>query len=316
MIRNLVVGLCLAMCASAALASQPVAKVHLPCESRYQDLSPSGRQVLVHCKDHSLRLVAIPEGTQREILLEGRRANANAYSPDGQWLALGFEDGTVTVISSADPTKLKQWKASPRRIDLLYFLPKGKALVVAPVDSPGQVWDLSDKPTQRASLPADFGGIAACAGSPDGTLLVTAGGDTVVRWYDTATWHKARENREFLLDTFALQFTPDGKQVLAGGADARISFLDAASAKQVRQLPREAGSYIASIDLLLSGQRAVAVYEDNAGEKPPHALIWDLVAGTSAPVKSDAKPTCGGVVEGKLWLCSVEGTTLTISQLD
>ena len=37
---------------------------------------------------------------------------------------------------------------------------------------------------------------------------------------------RRRENRDFLLETFVLAFTADGKQLLAGGADARITFFD------------------------------------------------------------------------------------------
>jgi hypothetical protein len=51
----------------------------------------------------------------------------------------------------------------------------GTSLFVGPVDSPGQVWELTDTPTLRATLPVDFGGINVCAVSPDGKLLVAAG---------------------------------------------------------------------------------------------------------------------------------------------
>jgi len=81
-------------------------------------------------------------------------------------------------------------------------------------------------------------------------------------------------------------------------------------------LPPESGSSIFSIDLLRNPQRALAVYFDNAGGKPPRALIWDLATNESAPVKFDAMPTCGGVVKDKLWLCTSEGKTLTITKLE
>lgn len=314
MIGKVALGLYLAICGSMALGVEPVAKLQLPCDSAYQDLSPTGTQVLAYCKDHSAQAVEIPSGAHREVSPAKRGGSAYAYSRDGRWLAIGFPDGAVRVISADDAMQVKEWKASERRIALLYFFPDAKALLVAPLDSPGQVWGLASAPTQRASLPTEFGGVNAVAVSPDGKLLASAAGDTVIRFYDTASWQKIREYGDFLLDTFSLQFTRDGKRVLAGGADARITVLDAATAKQVRQLPAEAGSYITSIDLLDEGQRAVTVYEDDAGVKPPHALIWDLAAGTSVPLQWKSLPSCGGVVAGKLWLCQTEGRTLTISE--
>jgi WD40 repeat protein len=314
--RNAAVAIVMALLTTTTFAAaRPVAKVQLPCDSPYQVLSPDGAQLAVPCKDNSLRLIDLPNGQQRTVVPAGPGVNAFVYSQDGKWLALGFLDGTVKVVSTRDGALSKGWQASQSRIDLLYFFPDAKALLVGPVDSSGQVWELAGTPTLRASLPADFGGVDAVKVSPDGRQLVFSAGDTVLRWYDTSTWQKTREYRDFLLDTFALQFSPDGKQVLAGGADSRVTVLAADSARRLRQLPAEAGSFIGSIDLL-GDNKLLTLYFDDAGEKPPHVLIWDLAAGTSAPFKPDATPTCGGVVGGKLQFCTTDGKTLTVSQQD
>jgi len=312
--RALALAALLGVSAIAALASQPVGKVQLPCESGSQDLSPTGTQLAVQCKDHSVYLVDVSGGRQQKVLSSDHRPNLYVYSHDGRWLAAGFPDGTVEVISTRDSTPSRQWKAGPHRIDTLYFFPDGKKLFIGPVDSPGTVWDLSATPTVLTTLPVDFGGISTVAVSPDGKMLVAAGDDTVLRWYDTTTWQKTREYRDFLLETFALAFTPDGKSVLAGGADARVTVFDAASGKQLRQMPSEAGSSVFEIDLLSDPNRALAVYYSNAGGQPPRALEWDLATAKSVPLKLDPPPTCGEIVGGKIWTCSVDGKTLTILQ--
>ena len=310
--RNLITILVLATGAGAMLsAAEPVAKIQLPCESRYQMLSPAGTQIAVYCKDHTLRLVSVPEGKEEKVFSAERRASTAVYSPDGRWLGFGFDDGKAEVWPSTGAGVSNTLSTGARRVDLLYFFPDGKKLLVGPVDTPGQVWELAGTPRQVAKLSVDFGGITAAAVSPDGKLLVTASDDTVVRWYDTASWQKLREYRGFLLEPFAVAFTPDGKQVLAAGADSRITVLDAASAKQVTQLPVEAGWYIGGLTML-DQNRVAAVYLDTNGEKPPHGLIWDLGSGKS--MNSNAQATCGESVKGKLWLCTVEGTTLNILQ--
>jgi WD40 repeat protein len=299
---------------SVSASSKPVASVQLPCESRYQDLSPTGTQLVVHCTDRSVRVISVPEGKERRVFSADEHANSFVYSQDGSWLAIGFEDGAIEVSPAQGTSQSKRWQASPRRIDTLYFFPNGSKVAVGPVDSPAQVWDLTDAPKQVASLPFDFGGMNSCAVSPDGKIFVAAGDDTVLRWYDTASWQKTREYRGFLLETFTLSFTPDGKKVLAAGADSRITMLDATTAKPTRQLPPDAGSYIVSIDLLGSSGQAATLYLDNAGKKPPHAAIWDLSAASSTAIKSDSPLTCGAVVGGKLWVCNASGKTLTMSQ--
>jgi WD40 repeat protein len=314
--RKLMVAAFLMTCTSTSMfATQTIAKVQLPCESGFQALSPTGAQLAVQCKDKSLYLVGIPQGTSQQIVPAKSGLNAFVFSPDGRWLAAGFVNGTVEVVSTGDKTASKPWPVSSHRIDLLYFFPASKSLFVGPVDSPGTVWDTTaEAPMLRATLPVDFGGIDACAVSPDGKLLVAAGDDTLIRWYDTATWKMIREDHDFLLETFALEFTADGKQLLVGGADSRLTIFDAASGKRLRQFPPQAGSSIGSVDVLSDPPRAVTVYFDNAGEKPPQALLWDLGTATSTAMKSDAPPTCGGVVGNKLWVCSTDGATLTVRQ--
>jgi WD40 repeat protein len=311
--------LLLIACATTAFAaSQPVANLQLPCESRFQILSPAGNQLAVVCPAHKLLVVDLPAGKQPRPLEVGGNVNLDSatYSPDGRWLAVGFNEGSIELFSTQTLSSAKRWKADAHRIDVLHFSPDGKWLFVGPVDSPGQVWDLRQTPTLLARVPVDFGGINAFALSPDGKLLVAAGDDTVVRWYDTTTWQRTLENRDFLLETFALAFTPDGKQLLAGGADSRITVLDAATAKAVRQLPAQAGSYIVAIELLGNKQHAAALYLDDAGEKPPQGLLWDLADAKSTKLGSNTPPTCGGVVAGKLWMCSADKDTLRISQFE
>lgn len=301
---------------SSAIAAvgSPAVKVPLPCESPYQMLSPTGAQALVLCKDESVHLVNLPDGSERLLFPAERRTNGLAFSQDGKWLAAGFHDGMVELLPTQGATAARQWKADSNRIDQLYFFADGKKLFVSAMNHPGTIWELTETPSLRATLPDKFGGVASVAVSPDGKLLVAGGGDTVVRWYDTTTWQMSREYDGFLLDTFALVFTPDGKYLLAGGADSRITVFDVASGKQLRQLPPQAGASIGDIDFLSDHSEALTEYFDNAGEKPPYRLAWNLKTDISKPVQIDFRPTCGAVVEGKLWLCNTDGRTLTITK--
>jgi WD40 repeat protein len=287
----------------------------MPCEAQYQDLSPAGNQLAIHCKGGGLRLVELPSGTEQRVFPE-YRPNSTVYSHDGNWLAFGFDDGTVEVVPARGSAASKRWKPSQRRIDALNFFPDSKSIVVGPVDSPAQIWAITDAPALRATLPFTFGGMTDSAVSPDGKTLVLAGDDTVLRWYDTGTWKPIQENRDFLLETFAVAFTPDGKQVLAGGADARLTVLDATTAKIVRRSPPEPGAYIMGLLTIDNPSGVAALYFDDAGEKPPHGLRWDLANFKSAPTGNGQVPSCGNKVGGKLWACYTEGKAVTIAAYD
>ncbi len=311
---RIVIALLLSCALSALAASKPIAKMQLPCPAYDQNLSPDGTQLVVNCRGFSMVVMSVPDGKTLRTIPAEQKPNASAYSADGKQLAIGYGDGAVEITSTTGSAPATRWQAGPRRIDLLTFLPDGKTLVVGPSDEPALVWSLAATPKLLATLPFEFGGASAAAVSPDGKQLVIAGGDTAVRFYDTATWQRTSENRDFLLETFALEFTPDGKQVLVGGADSRITVLDAATAKQVRQLPPDNGSYIVGIAMMSDKHRTATVYVDDAGHKPPHAVVWDLASGKSSAL--NVAPTCGEKVAGKLWMCTTEGNTLAVSEWD
>jgi len=300
------VGCCLAVHAAEL---KPVATVHLSCESPSQMVSPNGGQLAVRCKDHTLHLVDVANGHEQYVFSAAVGVSSYAYSRDGRWFAAGTKEGWVEIVPTSGSASPKRWRADDRRIDTVQFLADGDSLLVAGADKPGAVWDVREAPKLRASLHSDFAGLTACALSPDGKLLATADGDTVLRIYDTATWKIVREYRGIKLETFAVPFTGDGKYLLAGGADDHISVLEVSSGTEVRKLGGQAG-YVGEILPLGDNRRAAVVYLDNNGLKPPRPMMWNLETLKAEPLTSERPLTGGGLVRGKLWVVSAAGSSL------
>jgi WD40 repeat protein len=298
-------------CSLAVHAAQlkPVAAVHLPCESSFQMVSPSGDQVAVQCKDKTLRLVDIANGREQHVFTARDGIASFNYSRDGRWFAIGTKDGSVEIVAASGSAAPKKWKADSRRIDTVQFLPGGEAIVVAGADRPGAIWDVHYAPKLLATLHSEFAGVTACAVSPDGKWLATADGDTVVRVYDTASWKLAHEYRGLTLETFAVPFTSDGKYLLAGGADNYISVLDVSSGTEVHRLGGQTG-YVVDILPLGDTRHAAVLYLDSDGLKPPHQAVWNLDTLRAEPLAAEHPLTGGGLVRGKLWVVSAVGSSL------
>jgi WD40 repeat protein len=297
-----------------------VATVALPCESMYQEISPSGDQVALDCPDRSVKLVSTGSGALQHTFQPEPRIESHTFSSDGRSFAVGRWDGTVEIVSALVPAAgAKQFRTGPR-VETLNFFPDGNGIIVGNIDGPGQVWDLSADPKHVADLQEDFGGLLACEFSRDGKLLVTADGDTAIRFYDTATWRIVREYRGLLLETFAVAFADDDKRVLIGGPDDHITELDLSGA-ELRRLDKET-DVIQQI-LPVSSRQAIVVYSDAEGRRPPHTSFWDMETGKSSPLGMDSAPTGAGVVrEGKvrgggitagtLWLTRASGNSLQV----
>jgi WD40 repeat protein len=295
----------------AGSGMKPAATVPLPCESQNQLISPAGDQVAVSCSDHTVRLVDAGSGKTEHTFGPQPRITAYDYSHDGRWFAVGLWDGTVEVVSTSGAAEDKRWKSDTHRIHDLKFLPDSSEIVVGPLDRPGQIWDLRGTPKQLATLHSDFAGLIHCSFSPDGKLLVTADGDTVIRFYDAATWKMLHEYRGLTLETFAVAFTTDGKRVLIGGPDDRISVLDPATGAELEKLPKEADVVWRILPFGNDGQARI-FYFDGDGKRPDHESIWNVNTAKSVPLSAERPFTGSGIVGGKLWLSSANGKVLDI----
>jgi len=294
-----------------SLGMKSAATVSLPCESTFQMISPKGDQVALRCKDHTVRLVNVASGTTERTFGADLRITGYNYSSDGRWFAAGMLDGSVEVVPASGTAEGKHWKSDTRRIEALEFLPDSSGIVIAASDRPGKIWDLRGAPKQLATLHSDFAGLIACSFSPDGRLLVTADGDTAIRFYDTSTWKMLHEYRGLTLESFALAFTTDGKRVLVGGPDDHITVHDAATGAELQKLPKDS-DVIGRISPFGSDGQAAILYFDVDGKRPEHQSIWNVNTAKSVPLTAERPLSGGGVVGGKLWVSSTNGSVLDI----
>jgi len=142
-------------------------------------------------------------------------------------------------------------------------------------------------------------------------LLVTADGDTVVRFYDTATWKMLHEYRGLTLETFTVAFTADGKRAVIGGPDDQITVLDSATGTELQKLPKDPDVVQQLLPFGNKGE-ALILYTDGDGKKPPHQSILNLNRAKSVPLTAERPLTGGGIVRGKLWVSSPRGNLLDI----
>ncbi|HET9698644.1 MAG TPA: hypothetical protein VFP40_17365 [Terriglobales bacterium] len=286
-------------------------KFAAPCDSSKQVLSPAGDHLAVQCKNGSVHLLQLPGGRELRSETPNTRVATHEFSPDGRWLGLGFNDGTVEVWSATTDAEPVRWSAGKKPVELLKFSPDRQLVLVGNTLDANEVWEFSGAPVKLATLSSDFGSFTSAAFSSDGKTMATTGADTVVRFFDTTTWKQIRENRDLTLEPFAVQFTRDGKQLVIGGADGQLSVLDAATAKTLRKLPAETDP-IDQIQVVNANQ-VVAIYTDLDGRKPPHLKLWDLIAGSSTPIQIEPTVTGGGIAAGKIWLVKANTQEIELS---
>jgi tetratricopeptide (TPR) repeat protein len=109
-----------------------------------------------------------------------------AFSPDGQTLAAGNDQGTVQLWQVATGRQLPgSFRGHTDRIRGMAFSPDGQTLVTGSDDKTLRFWDVHTG-QERMTLTGHTGGVGAMQFAPDGRTLATGGLDGTVR-----LWHAA-----------------------------------------------------------------------------------------------------------------------------
>jgi WD40 repeat protein len=82
-------------------------------------------------------------------------------------------------------------------------------------------------------LTGHTGSVWSVAYSPDGTHLLSGGGDTSVRVWDAATGEPVHHLTGHTGRVLSVAYSPDGTHLLSGGADASVRVWDAATGEPV-----------------------------------------------------------------------------------
>lgn len=133
--------------------------------------------------------------------------------------------------------------------------------------------------TERASLPAGIGGVAAFAFSPDGKTLVASTYDADVRVWATASGELLRLINELPTATFAMSFSPDGRYLATGGVDRILYLWDARTWKLAKKLEGQP-EMISALAFSADGRSLVTGgFNEITVKHPVSVLRWDVAGG-------------------------------------
>jgi WD40 repeat protein len=220
-----------------------------------------------------------------------------AFSPDGRWLAAGVEDGRIYIWDAATGAAAGDPISAGGPIFSVAFTPDSTSIAAsyfqtAPEGSFVRIWSVADhKTAYEVSLGFDQARPYAVAFSPDGKLVVTGGGEGIVRFWDAATG--AAAGRSILASAgwvHSLAFDPSGTILVSAGSDGTARLLDSLGRQQLGSvLPGEDSDARAAVSP--DGKRLYVVYGTG------HAFAWDI---SPAALAAHA--------------CTVAGRTLTTDE--
>jgi WD40 repeat protein len=169
-------------------------------------------------------------------------ANSAALARGGKVLAVGKDNGTVTVWNLTTGAK-EVLRGHTRPVRRVRFSPDGKWLATAGggggftglegKEKPGEIllWDATDWKKKPKVLRGNTQGVMGVAFSPDGKWLASGGHDRTIRIWRVATGQLFHVLRGHQGEVAAVDFSPDGEHLASAAWDKTIVIWDMPAGK-------------------------------------------------------------------------------------
>ncbi len=165
----------------------------------------------------------MPEAVSLLRTLKGHTKDVTsvAFSPDGQTLASGSDDGTLRLWNLASGKELRTLTRHTYSVISVAFSPDGQTVASCGSDTKIKLWNLASGKELR-TLTGHTNMILSVAFSPDGQTLASGSGDQTIKLWNLASGKELRTLTGHTSYVLTMAFSPDGQTLASGSADKTI----------------------------------------------------------------------------------------------
>lgn len=192
---------------------------------------------------------------------------AASFSPDGNYLAISSQSGSVGVWSTEGWSQIALLTHKGPMRDLA-FSPDGRFLVTASWDRTAKVWETTNW-HHLISL-AHKKAVLSIAFSPNGRYLVTGSKDCTAKLWDTSSWEQLASlvHEKDILD---VAFSPDGRYCATASHDCTVKVWEVNKSQEVAKLIHRAS--VNAVVFSPDGTCVATASEDLT------ARVWEIPGG-------------------------------------
>ncbi|CAM5656338.1 hypothetical protein GCM10010329_11850 [Streptomyces spiroverticillatus] len=197
-----------------------------------------------------------------------------AYSPDGELLAVGSEDGGVLLCGTDNGLALRTLQGHVGRVYAVKFRPD--TIATGGSDGTVRLWDpVTGQCRHRIDVHPD--GVWPVSLDTEGTRLATGDREGLVTVWDTATGQPVHRLPGHTAPVYTTVFSPDGRLLVTGDAAARVRVWDLATGECAYELPGHQGAVYRA---RFSPDGTLLATADMGEDERGTVRIWQATDGT------------------------------------
>ena len=203
--------------------------------------------------------------------------NSIAISPDGQTLASGSQDRTVSLWNLKSGKRIFTFFGQAGEVSTVAISPDGKMLVAGGFDNKISSWRIETKELigsffYQNSPYSHSGFVSSVAFSGDRRILASASGDKTIRLWGGYTGELKRTLNGHSDTILSIAITPDGQTLVSGSVDKTIRIWSLGSFAQPRIISGHS-SWVTSIAISPDGNSLASGSTDGT------IKFWNLYSG-------------------------------------
>lgn len=164
--------------------------------------------------------------------LLGQTAIITAWSPNGGYLAIGNNDGSIQIVEAATGKTPITYRGHTQSIEAITWSPNGVRIVSKESKGVSHLWSLNSALKELA--------LSGCVVlSPDGNLITSTGNDRTVQVWNVLTRSKIFTYRGHSGVVKSLAWSSDGSRIASGGDDGKIWIWNTISGGYILTISKE-----------------------------------------------------------------------------